>query len=124
MKEKLFEVEEIKDKYIRKVTVTNVVDGDTFDGIVDLGYHVTTVQRFRLLYVNTPEKGCEGAKEATEFTKKTILGRTLYVGSEKDDAFGRWLAVVYMPLGEYENSKTLNALLLENNLAVHYSRKR
>lgn len=112
----------IKDSYIRKATVTNVVDGDTFDAIVDLGFNITTVQRFRLLYVNTPERGFKGAVEATEFTKEQILGKTLYIETEKDDAFGRWLAVVYLD-SDFEDARTLNSLLLKNNLAIPYKKK-
>jgi hypothetical protein len=39
--------------YEYKAKIINVVDGDTFDAIVDLGFTVSVKQRFRLLGVLT-----------------------------------------------------------------------
>lgn len=105
------------DSYIRKATVTNVVDGDTIDAIVDLGYRITTVQRFRLLGVDTPEKGEDGWSDATSFTREKLLGKDVYIKSEKSDSFGRFLATIYLDEGDYF---TFNDLLLVKGLAVPY----
>ena len=37
-------------------TITNVVDGDTFDMDIDLGFHIHIHERVRLLDIDTPEK--------------------------------------------------------------------
>lgn len=42
--------------YIYKAKIINVVDGDTVDATIDVGFKMTTVQRLRLLGINTPEK--------------------------------------------------------------------
>lgn len=107
---------EVKDDYIRKGEIYNVVDGDTVDGFVDLGYRIWTKQRYRLLGVNTPEKGKLGALEATNYVKDRILNKEVLIQSEKDDSFGRWLATIY-----YEGS-TINLELLEHALAVPYEK--
>ena len=52
--------------------VIRVIDGDTFDALVDLGFHVITTQRFRMLGIDAPEKGQPGANEATAYLSSQI----------------------------------------------------
>lgn len=95
--------------YGYRATVRRVVDGDTIDFDVDLGFYMHAHIRVRLLGVDTPEiygvkKGSEeyeAGKEATEFTKKWLEENvdedgTIYVETFKNhgDKYGRWLAVV------------------------------
>jgi micrococcal nuclease len=107
----------LKDEFVRNAHVTNIVDGDTLDAFVDLGYNVWTKQRFRLLGVNTPEKGVLGAKEATAFVTTRLLNREVSIQSDKDDSFGRWLATVFV------DGTTINLELLEYGYAVPYLKK-
>ncbi|HWO97594.1 MAG TPA: thermonuclease family protein [Bacillus sp. (in: firmicutes)] len=109
-----------KDEYIRKSVVTNVVDGDTIDAVVDLGYQIKTEQRFRLLGINTPERGEEGYNEVKKFVTEKLLDKEVYIQSSKDDSFGRYLADVYYHDGE--NQVHLNQQLLENKLAKPYKK--
>ena len=53
--------------YQYSATVYNVVDGDTIDVVVDLGFKITTKQRLRLNGIDTPEKGQPGFNEAKEW---------------------------------------------------------
>jgi endonuclease YncB( thermonuclease family) len=89
------------DREIRAVC-THVVDGDTFDFFVDLGffqYHYLTV---RLENVDTPEifrpeDEAERARghEAKTFVQERILGRAVGLSASKDAAtFGRFVARV------------------------------
>jgi micrococcal nuclease len=41
--------------YIYTATITKIIDGDTVDAIVDLGFSVQTKIRFRLNGIDTPE---------------------------------------------------------------------
>lgn len=43
------------DQFWRRATVARVVDGDTIDFDIDLGWDLTLRERCRLLDVNTPE---------------------------------------------------------------------
>ena len=43
--------------YEYRAKLKRVVDGDTVDFVVDLGFHVHTTIRTRLLGVDTPERG-------------------------------------------------------------------
>ena len=46
--------------YEYKAHVTNVVDGDTFDCVIDLGFRVATHQRIRVDGIDTPESWRQG----------------------------------------------------------------
>jgi len=93
----------------------NVVDGDTVDLCVDIGFHISFVGRFRLLGINTSELHSKDALERALAVKAkdkvaellkpstTSTGWPLMVRTKKDtDSFGRWLADVsyFMPDGQ------------------------
>ena len=106
--------------YEYKATVTNVVDGDTIDGIVDLGFRITLKQRFRLLGIDTPEifgTDKERGKIIREFVSDLLLNKNVTIKTEKGDAFGRWLATVIL-----EDGTNVNELLLEKGYAILYIR--
>ena len=78
-------------------------DGDTIDLIIDVGFKMTTRQRIRLLWVNTPE--LRGASKedglywrdlTRQWLKHAKDSSTeewyLQVKTSKSDAFGRYLA--------------------------------
>lgn len=79
--------------------VIRVVDGDTVDLGVDLGFRHRFTDRFRLYGINTPERGQAGWAEATTYLRQILVG----VGEElairthldKRDKYGRWLAEIY-----------------------------
>ncbi len=81
--------------YTYKAVCTNVVDGDTADIFLDMGFKTTAERRLRLLDVDTPERGHKNFKEATEFTRKRIENKNIYVQTYKSDNFGRYLARIY-----------------------------
>lgn len=88
------------DPYVRTVTIDRVVDGDTFDATVDLGYLTTCRHRFRLLGVDAPEKKLDtltAGKAAQAWVEGWVADHAKHhcvVRSEKDDSFGRWLGDV------------------------------
>ena len=92
-------------------TVNYVVDGDTLD-IND--------NRIRLSLVNTPERGQEGYMEAKKLVQNLCLNKKGEVdiddGQRRGDRYGREVGVVYC------DGINLNKVLIENNLAVIYSR--
>ena len=102
-----------------RASVSKVIDGDTLDLIIDVGFHMTTKQRVRLLWVDTPEmRGPEreDGKVAKLFVENWVdeHSKSLWpfvVHTEKDDAFGRWLCDL-LPvdtLGQSLSSTLLNA---------------
>lgn len=97
--------------YEYKTLVTRVVDGDTFDGEVDLGFTVKVNVRFRVLNFDSPESyrpKTEGEKihgdAATSFAKELIEGKVVTIKTYKGDSFGRWLASIKLEDGrDYAN---------------------
>jgi len=58
--------------YIYRCEILKVVDGDTLDVLIDLGFNIKMKERVRLFGVNTPEvfgkNANEAGKEASKFT--------------------------------------------------------
>lgn len=107
--------------YLYSGTVIKVIDGDTIDVRVDLGFSVFTETRFRLFGIDTPEKTSKVAniKEiaiaATNFIKNAIEGKKITIESVEKDKYGRWLAKVHLTSGP-----TINEQLISLGLAKAY----
>ena len=83
-------------------SVDRVVDGDTIDISIDLGFDLTKKERVRLAGIDTPETRTKNPKEkemgyqATEFLEMHLMEATkLTVRTEKDGKFGRMLGWLY-----------------------------
>jgi micrococcal nuclease len=103
--------------YWYRGTVFNVVDGDTVDIDIDLGFHIHWKTRFRLYGINTPERGQPNWAEATQYVKNKVLNKDVIVHTfmDKGDKYGRFLATIL-----YEESHNLNQELIDAGLAVPY----
>ena len=86
--------------YTYRATVVRVVDGDTIDLDVDLGFHLRSRQRFRLLDYNAPEtRGPErllGIQAKADLVRRLPSGAALWVETHKGDSFGRWLCDLWL----------------------------
>jgi len=49
--------------YTYKITVDRVVDGDTIDANIDLGFDVSVKKRIRFMGINAPESRTRNAEE-------------------------------------------------------------
>ena len=107
-----------------KCKVDRVVDGDTVDLIIDLGFSTFVKKRIRLLGVDTPETRTRDKKEkvaglaAKEFTKDYLEGaKGLTIQTFKDRAgkFGRILGEI-----SADGKLSLNRELLRQGLAIEY----
>ena len=99
--------------------VKNVVDGDTIDVIIDLGFDILFASRVRLAGIDTPEsRTADKAEkalgiEAKEYLKKHLKdAKTIVIRTEKinsSEKYGRILGWVYVN-GESEslNNKMIN----------------
>jgi len=120
----------------RVSSLEKVVDGDTIDVSIDLGFDVCTKQRVRLLGIDTPESRTRDLTEKKFglLSKKKLREWCLKaVASEKDDIeielrcpekdsrgkFGRILAEVWVSEdGEWTN---VNKWMCDNGFAVPYT---
>jgi micrococcal nuclease len=103
--------------YVRKVE--NVVDGDTIDVLIDLGFDILFQSRVRLAGIDTPESRTKDLKEkalgieSKEYLKKYLKdAKSVVIKTEKMDSsekYGRILGWVYVD-GDTEsiNDKMIN----------------
>jgi micrococcal nuclease len=99
--------------------VKNVVDGDTIDVVIDLGFDVLFASRVRLAGIDTPESRTTDKAEkalgieAKEYLKKQLKdAKSVVIRTEKmnsSEKYGRILGWVYVN-GESEsvNNKMIN----------------
>lgn len=108
--------------YRYNAKIIKVIDGDTVDAMVDLGFSIYTQVRFRLYGLDTPEKNDEDpearklAMSAAAFVSDTILNKVVTIESVNKDKYGRWLAKVFMK----PEQPTLNEQLITLGHAKAY----
>lgn len=115
--------------YNYRAIVTKIVDGDTIDVSIDLGFHVWVKQRLRLARVNTPERGQPGFWEATNRVSELCpVGSEIQVKTYKTGKFGRWIAEVFFKhegLLEHQTDgplANLSDVLLKEELGKPYGK--
>lgn len=102
--------------------VLEVIDGDTIDVSIDLGFNVLHTIRVRLYGINTPETRTKNKEEkqkglkAKERLKELIEGKIVTIKTQKDDTekFGRYLGIVFL------DNNNINQTLITEGLAVEY----
>lgn len=115
----------IQPNYVYKGIVHRVIDGDTFEIEIDLGFDLKITKDIRLLDVDTPEtwrprneaEKLHG-KAATEFVKNLIEGKEVVLQSVKFGKY-RYVASVFVEVnGEQLNlaeELTNNGMLKKEN---------
>jgi micrococcal nuclease len=106
--------------------VLKVVDGDTIDVDIDLGFNISYTQRVRLAGIDTPESRTKDLKEKAlglevkDKVKKSIdAAKTVVVKTELPDSsekYGRILGWVYLD----GDTRSLNEQLIEEGYAWGY----
>lgn len=72
--------------YLYKVTLVKVVDGDTVDLNIDLGFNLKQQLRFRLYGINTPEKKLSTYQAGVD--AELFLSKLISPASQSGDLFG------------------------------------
>jgi len=86
--------------YTYPATVTRVVDGDTLDARIDVGFGIRLSDRLRLKGVNAPELKTPAGRKAREFLKDRLdRCPVIIVRTSKAGMYGRWLADVFSLAG-------------------------
>ena len=87
--------------YTYRAAPVRVVDGDTVDLTIDLGFRIRWTQRFRLAGLNAPElvgPDAAKAKDAAEFLKGLLFAAheiRVITHRDKGDKYGRWLVTIF-----------------------------
>ena len=104
--------------------VTRIVDGDTLDVDIDLGFATKlTKQRIRMLGIDTPESRTRDLEEKSRglLSKKFLsdscpVGSTIRLRSHGKGKFGRILGEIFTPEGEV----SINKQMCDEGYAVEY----
>jgi micrococcal nuclease len=106
--------------------VLKVVDGDTIDVVIDLGFDISFTSRVRLAGIDTPESRTTDAREkilgveVKEYLKKALEGATdIVIRTEKADSsekYGRILGWLFVN----KETGSLNMELVNKGYAWSY----
>ena len=112
--------------YEYKVKITRVIDGDTCDIDVDLGFGIFTKDRIRFMGIDTPESRTRNKKEkalglAAKARLKEILKENkgniiLRTSKEGKGKFGRILGTLLI----YDGKTSVNQMLIDEGHARNY----
>ena len=100
-----------------------VVDGDTIDVEIDLGFKVYTKIRLRLNGIDTPEKHIiaqrEKALAARDFLRAKLAEykNECVIKSIKTEKYGRWLADVFVG----QEALSVNDIMIKEGHAKPYN---
>lgn len=109
--------------YTYRAEVVDVIDGDTIDVHLDLGFYVwIRYQRIHLFGIDAPEPSGEteaAGLAATEHLKSLIGGKMVILKSirgedspDREGSFGNWLGIVWL------DGKSINDAMVESGNAT------
>lgn len=105
--------------YEYRCHLERVIDGDTVDLTIDLGFSIFRREKIRLLGINAPEmtgrSAAEGARAAAilyELLKGQPL--TIHTRKDKEDKYGRMLGTLYA------GTRNVNQAMIEGGYAIPY----
>ena len=126
----------------RVISVDRVVDGDTIDVTLDLGFNICKSERIRVAGIDTPEKRTRNLEEkelgidATEWLKSKLEGaitgkEDLVIKTELEGGMGKygrllgWLYIGYPKCNadcncECHQQKSINEVSVEEGYAWEY----
>ena len=106
-----------------------IIDGDTIDCEVDLGFHIKAYTRFRIRGIDAPENRGKEREEGLKVTKWlrhqlfTLVDYVpvpLRIVTYKADSFGRWLCDVYYRSAKDSHEINLAEEMLHKGFAKRY----
>ena len=116
--------------YTYKICLLKVVDGDTIDAEIDLGFDVKVKKRVRFMGVNAPESRTRDLEEkakglaAKDRVKQLLEGcKNITLKSHGVGKFGRCLGELHLDIVDGQEKLTLvslNELLINEGHATEY----
>ena len=116
-----------KDPYIYRIkSITKVVDGDTIDANIDLGFDISLTKRIRLAGIDTPESRTRNLEEkalgleSKEWLKKALEGaKDILIKTEKPDSTEKYGRIIgHLFINDQETS--LNNQMIDEGYALAY----
>jgi len=125
--------------YFYSISNIRVIDGDTIDADIDLGFSISIRRRVRLEGIDAPETRLQSKISDPEQRKKEkLLGikskdflysicesNKIYLISNKLDKYGRVLGEIFFiedDLGVEENYTSINQLMISKGYASVYGK--
>ena len=116
--------------YTYKIKLDRVIDGDTIDAFIDLGFDIHVKKRIRFMGINTPESRTRDLEEkarglAAKDRLKAILegANEIQLQSHGVGKYGRCLGELHVDRVDGKECLTLenvNELLIKEGHAVKY----
>jgi micrococcal nuclease len=116
--------------YTYKIKLDRVIDGDTIDAHIDLGFDVSIKKRIRFMGINTPESRTRDLEEkarglaAKDRVKQLLEGASeIQLKSHGVGKYGRCLGELHIDIVDGKEKMTLesiNELLIKEGHAVEY----
>ena len=116
--------------YTYKIKLDRVLDGDTIDATIDLGFDIHVKKRIRFIGINTPESRTRDLEEkakglaAKDRLKNILEGtKTIQLTSHGVGKYGRCLGELNVDVIDGKECLTLvnvNELLIKEGHAVAY----
>ena len=113
--------------------IDRIVDGDTVDATIDLGFDVLYKARVRLYGINTPEtrtkdleekaRGQAAKERLNEIINKAVhMGHHLILQTKEKGKFGRYLGIIIIEdcRPDHDTRTDVNQLLVEEGHATPY----
>ena len=116
-----------RDPYIYRIkSVLKVVDGDTIDASIDLGFDISLEKRIRFAGIDTPESRTTNIKEkalgleSKEWLKKALEGaKDIIIKTELPDSTEKYGRIIgHLFINGQETS--LNNQMIEEGYALSY----
>ncbi len=106
------------ERYYYGAEILRVIDGDTVEARIDLGFDTHRVETLRLYGINTPELRGESKEkgQAAKAWLESNLDGEITISTIKDEtgSFGRYLAVLFC------DGENLNEKMLREKIAKPY----
>lgn len=95
--------------------MNHVVDGDTINLTIDLGFRMTMTANCRLAGINAPEMRSSTGEQSKEYLIALMNEKTpLKIISKKLDKYGRPVVEII------KGNKNINQIMLINGMAAEY----
>ena len=116
--------------YTYEIKLDRVIDGDTIDAKIDLGFNISIKKRIRFMGINTPESRTRDLEEKAKGLAAKDRVKCLLEGCDAIELkshgvgkYGRCLGELFIDLVDGQEKLTLesvNELLIKEGHAVEY----
>jgi endonuclease YncB( thermonuclease family) len=110
--------------YAYAFNLLRVIDGDTVEGICQLGFNVAYKLKARLKGINAPELSTPAGVEAKEYLERMLTGKVLEVQSTKlapHDKFGGRYDLTLWASELGKSQINVNLAMIDSGHALKYS---